>query len=298
MATQTPAVPSAVGGRLKTPVVRKRYRVKLSTMLAQAALISLSIMFIIPFFWLLTTSLKFDSQLFVWPPVWVPVPANWDNYVQGLTFFPFFLYLKNTMIICVMSVLGAMISTSMVAYGIARITWPGRNILFVLILATMMLPGQVTIIPLFIIFKNLGWVNSFKPLIIPHFFAPAFFVFLLRQFLMTIPTELSDAARIDGASELGIFLRIILPLTRPALATIGLFQFLNSWNDFLGPLIYLSDSDRYTLSIGLTMFKGQYGSYWGQMMAVTTVMTIPIIVLFFFTQRTFIQGITLSGIKG
>jgi len=287
-----------LAGSLHTTLHRQGRHIRPDAILTQVALVFLSLLFMVPFFWLITTSLKFDAQLFVWPPVWIPVPPNWDNYVQGLTFFPFLAYLRNTLTICLLAVVGAVFSTSMIAYGLARIPWPGRNVLFVIILGTMMLPGQVTIIPLFIIFKHLGWINTYKPLIVPHFFIGAFYVFLLRQFLMTIPTELSDAARIDGANELGIFLKVILPLVRPALATIGLFQFLNSWNDFLGPLIYLTDSDRYTLSLGLAMFKGQYGSYWGQMMAVTTVMTIPIIILFFFTQRTFIQGITLTGIKG
>jgi multiple sugar transport system permease protein len=185
-----------------------------------------------------------------------------------------------------------------VAYSLARIRWPGRNLLFAIIVATMIVPGQVTLIPLFLIFKELGWIDTLKPLIVPHFFGVPFFIFLLRQFFMTIPLELGEAAKIDGASEWQIYSRVMLPLAKPVLATVGLFTFLNTWNDFLGPLVFLSSQDNYTLSIGLAMFRGQYESLWGPLMAVTTVITVPVVIAFFFTQRLFIQGITLTGIKG
>jgi multiple sugar transport system permease protein len=220
------------------------------------------------------------------------------NYPAGLTFIPFAKYLLNTLLICALVVFGTLISCSLVAYGLARIRWRGRNGLFYVIIATMMLPFQVTMVPLFVVFARLGWVDTFLPLIVPAFFGNAFFIFLLRQFFLTIPDELADAARIDGCREWDIYWRIVLPLAKPALATVGLFAFMGTWNDYVGPLIYLSDASKYTLSLGLATFSSQYGSYPGMLMAVTAVMTIPIIILFFLAQRTFIQGITLTGIKG
>lgn len=223
---------------------------------------------------------------------------EWRNYTRGLTFIPFFQELKNTLIISLFSVLGTIISCSLGAYGLSKIDWKGKNTLFIIILSTMMLPAQVTMIPVFAIFAKLGWVDTFLPLIVPSFLGNAFFVFLLRQFFMGIPKELSEVARLDGCSEFDIYRRIIMPLSKPALATVGLFTFMAAWNDFMGPLIYLVNESKYTLSLGLAMFTGQYGSEYGMLMAVSTVVTIPIIVIFFFTQRTFVQGMTMSGIKG
>jgi multiple sugar transport system permease protein len=223
---------------------------------------------------------------------------NTYNYTDALNSFPFGRYLFNTLVICAISVTGTVLSCSLVAYGLACVPWRGREVLFWVMLATMMLPGQVTMIPLFLTFKQLGWINTILPLTVPAFLGNAFFVFLLRQFYRSIPPDLLDAARIDGASDLRIWGSIMLPLSRPALGVVALFTFLGSWNDFLGPLIYLVDDSKYTLSIGLTMFQGQYGGEWGQMMAMSLLMTLPIIVLFFFMQRSFIQGVKLAGIKG
>jgi|DewCreStandDraft_5_1066085.scaffolds.fasta_scaffold13391_2 multiple sugar transport system permease protein len=277
---------------------RRPWLYYLQRALAHLLLLTFSTMFIIPFLWLLSTSVKPESQIFVWPPVWIPQPITFEHYVNGLRFLPFGRFTLNSLIIALCSVVGSLLSCSLSAYGLARIRWPGRDLLFAVILATLMVPFQVRMVPLFIIFKTMGWIDTFLPLIVPHFFGNAFFIFLLRQFLMTIPRELSEAAKIDGASELATYWKVILPLTKPALATVALFQFLGSWDDFIGPLIYLSSQENYTVSLGLAMFRGQYGSYWGMLMAVSTVMALPIIVLFFFTQRTFIQGITLTGIKG
>lgn len=265
---------------------------------AHSALILLSAVFLVPLLWLITSSLKTDKQILRFPPEWIPSPLTFSNYPGGLTFIPFWRYLFNTTFICVLTVGGTLISCSLVAYGLARIRWRGRNVLFYIILGTMMLPFQVTMVPVFVMFAKLGWVDTFLPLIVPHFFGSAFFIFLMRQFFLTIPNELSEAARIDGCSEWDIYRRIILPLSKPVLATVGLFAFLATWNDYLGPLIYLADESKYTLSLGLASFSSQYGSYPGMLMAVTTVITIPIIALFFFAQRTFIQGITLTGMKG
>jgi multiple sugar transport system permease protein len=200
--------------------------------------------------------------------------------------------------IAVLSTIGALISCSMVAYSIARIPWPGRNILFIGTIATLMIPFQVTLIPLFLVFKRVGWVGGFLPLIVPHFFGDALYIFLLRQFFMTIPIELSEAARIDGAGEFRIYWAIILPLAKPALATVTIFEFIARWRDYLGPLIYLSDQNKYTLSLGLQQYSSQYGREWGLLMAASVLITLPIIILFFFLQKTFVQGVTLSGIKG
>jgi multiple sugar transport system permease protein len=263
-----------------------------------AVLLALTVLFAIPFYWLLSTAVKPDTEIFVFPPIWIPSPLQWSNFSNAFNFFPFVQYLVNTLIICVGTVAGTLISNSLVAYGLSRIQWPGRNIVFGLLLGTLLLPSQVTLIPLFILFVHMGWVDTYLPLIVPAFFGNAFFMFLLRQFFLTIPGELCDAVRVDGGSEWTIFTRIVLPLSVPVLATVALFAFINSWNDFLGPLIYLQTQSKYTLSIGLSMFLGSYGSQWSWLMAASAMVFIPIVVLFFFTQRTFIQGITLTGTKG
>jgi len=267
-------------------------------LVAHGVLIALSAVFLLPLVWLVTSSLKTDEQILKFPPEWIPRPLTFANYPKGLAFIPFGRYLLNTTIICLFTVTGTLLSCSLVAYGLARIRWRGRNALFYIILSTMMLPFQVTMVPIFVMFARLGWVDTFLPLIVPHFFGSAFYIFLMRQFFLTIPYELSEAARIDGCGEWDIYRRVVLPLSKPVLATVGLFSFLGAWNDYLGPLIYLSDEHKYTLSLGLASFSSQYGSYPGMLMAVTTVITVPIVVLFFFAQRTFIQGISLTGIKG
>jgi len=269
----------------------------LKTVLSHLALIALGVFFFLPFYWLVLTSLKSDQEVFKMPPVWVPKELLWGNFVRAVNYVPFFTYVQNTVLISVLSVVGSVASSSLVAYSFARIRWPGRDALFLILLATMMLPGQVTLIPVFAIFRSLGWVDTIKPLVAPHFLGTAFYIFMLRQFFMTIPFELSDAARMDGCTEWDIYRRVILPLSRPALATVGLFTFINAWNDFLGPLIYLNDERKATLSLGLQQFVSQHGAEWSLLMAASTLMTLPIIVLFFFAQRTFIQGITLTGVK-
>ena len=270
----------------------------LRELLAHVALLPAALIFLIPFFWMLSTSLKPDTQLYSYPPVWIPSPPNWLNYPNATTYITFWLYLRNTTIIAVGATIGALLSCSLVAYSLARINWPGRNVLFIFTVATLMLPFQVTMIPLFIVFKNLGWVGDFRPLIVPHFFGGALYIFLLRQFFMTIPMALSEAARMDGASEIRIYASIIMPLVKPALATVAIFEFIARWRDYIGPLIYLKDQSLYTLSLGLYEYSSQYGREWGLLMAASVMMTMPIVMLFFFLQKTFVQGITLTGIKG
>ena len=263
-----------------------------------AILTALALIYIFPFFWMIVTSVKPDKELVAWPPTILPHALQLRNYPDAFNYIPFFTYLKNTLLYCSGTVLGSILSCTLAAYGFSRIKWPERDKIFLLVLCTMMLPGQVTMIPVFIIFKKLAWVGTLKPLIIPSFFGAAFFIFLLRQFFMGIPFELTDAAKIDGCTELKIFYKIMLPLVKPAIATVALFQFLGAWNDFMGPLIYINEDVKYTLSVGLQMFVGRVGTQWGMLMAVSTVTTVPIIILFFFTQKTFIQGIAMTGIKG
>jgi multiple sugar transport system permease protein len=223
---------------------------------------------------------------------------EWSNYANGFKAFPFFLMLKNTLVICVLTVVGTALSCSLAAYGLACVEWKGREVLFWAMLATMMLPGQVTMIPLFQTFKSLGWINTILPLVVPAFCGNAFFIFMLRQFYRTIPASLMEAARIDGAGDLRIWATVVLPLSKAALAVVGVFSFIGAWNDFLGPLLYLMDDDKYTLAIGLARLQGQYSSDWGRMMAMSVVMTLPLVALFFLAQRTFVEGIKLGGVKG
>ncbi|MCD6289292.1 MAG: carbohydrate ABC transporter permease [Anaerolineae bacterium] len=268
-------------------------------------LITLAVSFLLPFFWMATSALKDDSQVYTFPPVWIPRPAHWNNFPDAWNFLPFNLYLFNTVVkYAVPSTIGTVLSSALVAYGFARIRWPGRDILFSICLMTMMVPGQVTLIPLFITFKKMGWVNTYLPLVVPAYFGNAYFIFMLRQFFRTIPLELSDAARIDGASEFAILFHVILPLVRPALAVVALFQFMWTWNDYFGPLIYVNIRPQWTLALGLEHLRNQATQVgtkvlaYPYLMAVSTIITLPIVLLFFFAQRTFIEGITLTGMKG
>jgi multiple sugar transport system permease protein len=223
---------------------------------------------------------------------------HWDNYTEAFERMDFLQNLRNTLFVCFSVVLGTVLSSALVAYSFSRIEWPGRDFLFVVVLSTMMIPYEVTLIPLFVLYRHIGWAGTFLPLIVPAFFGVPFYIFLLRQFFMGIPQDLSAAARIDGCNEFAIFRRIILPLSKPALATTALFQFLFEWGDFLNPLIFLQDDRQYTLAIALQQFQSMHESSWGPLMAMSTVITIPVIVLFFLAQRTFIQGITMTGLKG
>lgn len=260
------------------------------------------VVLMVPFGWMISTSLKTLQQAFAFPPTWIPSPIRWRNYPDSWNYMPFTLYLRNTVIITASSMLGQVTSASLVAYAFARMRAPGRDLLFMLVLSTMMLPAQVTMIPRFILFKYLGWFNTFKPLIVPFYFGGGpFAIFLLRQFYMTLPLELDDAATIDGCSRFGIFWRIILPLSKPALGTIAIFAFFWRWNDFMNPLIYLRSQHLRTLALGLTYFRDETGQTmipWNLLMAVSLLIALPCLLVFFFFQRVFVQGIALTGIKG
>jgi ABC-type glycerol-3-phosphate transport system permease component len=260
-----------------------------------------SVVMLVPFAWLLTSSLKTQTQMFRFPPVWIPDPIRWENYLEAMTILPFALYLRNTLLLVVLAEIGTLLSASLAAYGFARLRAPGRDVVFFAFLSTMMLPGVVLMIPSFVLFRTLGWVDTFLPFIVPTFFAGgpggALYVFLLRQFFRSIPGELSDAARIDGASELTIFARIVLPLAKPALATVAIFVFLREWNDFIGPLIYLNSPDLRTISLGLAAFRGLYTTQWHYLMAASTATTLAPVLVFFAAQKYFIRGIVMSGLK-
>lgn len=265
--------------------------------LVHLVLIAFAIVCAFPFAWMVLTALKPETQIFKEPTDWMPRPFEWHNFPEALTQKPFFLYFLNSLKICACSVCGTVLASSMVAYSLSKIPWKGRTLVFYSLIATMILPAQVTMIPSFMIFKWLGWVGTMLPLTVPPFLGTAFSIFLIRQFMMTIPNDLSDAARIDGCSELGIYWRIVMPLAKTALVTVGLFAFVGSWNDFLGPLLYLNDDRQYTLSLGLQSFLSQHNSEWGQLMAASSVVALPIVIIFFFAQRTFISGVVLTGSK-
>jgi multiple sugar transport system permease protein len=272
----------------------------LRTMLLYGSVIALSLIFAAPLLWMVSTSLKTDPQVYHVPPIWIPNPARWANYTEALTKRPFGLYTLNTLRYAFGVIIGALLSNTIVAYGFSRLRWPGRNLLFFICISAMMIPYQVRMVPLFLVFKKLDWINSYKPLIVPAFLGAPYYIFLLRQFFLTIPEELSDAARVDGSSEMGILLRIILPLAKPALATIALFQLLGAWEDYLGPLIYLNDEALYPIAIGLQQFRSQFQEalMWPYMMAASTAATLPVILIFFAVQRSFVEGITVTGLKG
>jgi multiple sugar transport system permease protein len=252
----------------------------------------LGLAFMAPFLWLISTSLKTNDQIVQAEPAWIPRPATLQNYLNAFNTVPLLEYGKNTLIVTLFSVFGALCSNTLVAYGFSRLQWRSREFFFILTLATLMLPFQVTMVPLFIMFSRLHWTNTYLPLIVPCFFGNAFYIFLLRQFFLGIPRELSEAARMEGASELQILWHIILPLAKPALFTVALFQFLFSWNDFLGPLIYLNDQSKFTLALGLANMQSAIGlSDFGMIMAAAVVTVAPVIFLFIFAQRYFIEGI-------
>jgi len=276
----------------------QRVRQKLGRAVAYTLAVIVAIGFLLPLFWMISSSLKPDYQVLEFPPRWLPDPVRWANYPEALTYVPFARYGLNTLFIAVMTIIGHILSCTVVAYAFARLRAPGKNVLFVILLATMMLPYPVTMVPIYVGFNKLGWVNSFKPLIVPAFFGSPFFIFLLRQFFLTLPPELEDAARVDGANILQILWHVILPISKPALATVAIFSFQASWNDFLAPLIYLHDQSKYTISLGLNFFRSSYDVRWGYLMAASLVTMLPVILVFFLAQKQFIRGITLTGMKG
>ena len=280
---------------------RKRKQGKipsLEVIFLYAFLIVLAILFILPIFYLFMGSFKAESELFRVPFKWLPDKFQFGNFINMFSSIPFFKYLKNTMIIVVCNIVGSLLSCSLVAYGFARLRWPGRDKVFILVLITMILPYQVTLVPLFLMFTKMKWIGTFLPLTVTCFFGNPFFIFLLRQFFTGIPQDISEAARIDGAGEFTIFSKLFIPMAKPALTTVAIFAFIRSWNDFLGPLVFLGKDELYTLSLAASMLKSNLDPNWSLLLALGAVMILPVLILFFVMQKYFIQGIAMSGIKG
>ncbi|MFD0693108.1 carbohydrate ABC transporter permease [Paenibacillus sp. GCM10027628] len=260
-------------------------------------LIFFSLLFLMPFYWLVSTAVKSPEEIYMFPPKWIPSAVHLENFVHAWTIQPFYEFLKNSLTVTILCNMGQLISSSMVAFGFARFRFKGRDVLFMILLATMMIPWDVTMIPLYMEFNLLGWINTLKPLIVPAWFGAPFFIFLLRQFLLTLPRELEESASIDGASAFGIYLRIFVPLMVPALILVSVFNMMDTWNDYLGPLIFLNDASKYTLTLGLAQFRGMFGVDMTSIMAVTTLICIPPLFIFFLAQRHIVQGIANTGIK-
>ncbi len=264
-----------------------------------AILCLVSFTMLLPFAWMLSTSFKHPGEIFLQPARWIPREPRWENYVEAMSALPFGRMYVNTTIITVTATIGQLLSASMVGFGFARLRAPGRDVLFLLLISTMLLPEQVTMIPQFIIFQMLGMVDTWAPLILPSWLGVyAFYIFLCRQFFLTLPLELDDAAKIDGAGYFTIYWRIILPLSKPVLASVGVFSFLYRWNDFLHPVIYLTDQQKYTLSLGLALFRDYSGIQWHWLMAASIMTMLPCLVVFFVAQRLFVSGIATTGLKG
>lgn len=273
------------------------------TAVLYVTLIALAVTFMLPFYWTIITSLKSPDEINVFPPAWLPAVPQWFNYVEVWQVVPYGHFVMNSVTVAVLGVIGQVGTATVVAYGFARFRFPGRDFLFLLTLGTLILPAEVLLVPTFLLFKYLGWLNTLAPLIVPYYFGGgAFFIFLLRQFFLSLPRDFDEAAKIDGAGPLKILWTVLVPLSKPALATAAILSFLARWNEFLQPVIYLNSPDRLTLAVGISYFQLQ-GSLGGKpltqlLMAAALMMALPCIVLFFVGQRYFVQGITLSGIKG
>jgi multiple sugar transport system permease protein len=251
-----------------------------------------------PFIWMVLSSLKTEPEIFIFPPRWLPAAPQWSNYIRVMEAMPFGWFIYNSFKISILGVIGQLLSCSLAAYAFARIRFPGREAVFMVWLACLMIPYQVTLIPQYLLFRNFGWLDTHYPLFLPHFFGGVFGTFLLRQFFLTIPNELEDAAVIDGSSRFGIYWRIFLPLAKPALATLAVFIFMSQWNNLLGPVVYLNTYEKMTLTVGLAFFRGQYTTQWALLMAGAVISVIPIIILYAVAQQYFVRGVVLSGLKG
>ncbi|MDK4360494.1 carbohydrate ABC transporter permease [Enterococcus faecium] len=268
---------------------------QLKKMLSYVLMTIIGIILLIPLLWMVFTSLKPMEEIVRYPPTFFPEKIVWENYLDTIAAFPFWRYARNTLFITVLVVIGNVLSNSFIAYGFAKLDFPGKKLMFALVLSTMMIPGFVTMIPQYVLFSKIGWVGTYLPLIVPSFFGNAFNIFLMRQFYLSINNELIEAAEIDGANHLYIWSHLMLPLTKPALITIAINSFNAAWNDFLGPLLYIQDQEKYTLQIGLQVFQNQATTQWNYLMAGATLVLIPTILLFFFAQRYFIEGMDLTG---
>lgn len=294
MATHTKSHRPSLAGS----ILGLRRRRQMNTLFGYTVLSVLAAVFMIPLYWMFSTSLKTPQQTFAIPPQWIPDPAQWSNFSAVFDEVPFARFYVNTLFLVIMNIIGQLFAVTLVAYGFARLRFPGRGILFLLMLSTLMIPSQVTLVPRFVMFSKLGMINSYYPLILPSFTGSPFLIFLVRQYMMSIPYDLDEAAYMDGASRLRVFWHIILPLTRPALVLVTVFTFIDVWNDFLQPLIYLNDPDMFTISLGLSFFQGARETNWNLLMAASMLAMLPPLILFFFAQRKLIGGISIEGLKG
>jgi multiple sugar transport system permease protein len=283
---------------MPAPKMKRSHLLRVPWLLYVVAIL-LSVTFLFPLFWMASTSLKSMEQAYAFPPVWIPNPVQWDNYAKIFTELPFLTFTFNSILITVLNTLGVVLSSAVVAFGFSRLRAKGRDFLFILLISTIMLPSQVILVPTFILFKYLKWINTILPLVVPAYFGGgAFNIFLLRQFFMTIPFEYDEAAIMDGASRWTIFWRIMLPLSKPALATVAVLNIVAVWTDFFGPLIYLNDLNKMTLAVGLSFLRGQHSAVLTLLMAGGMFTTLPILIVFFLAQRYFVEGIQLGGLKG
>jgi multiple sugar transport system permease protein len=289
------------------PPGRRFRRTLMRSILPRIVLIVFALIFVAPFYWMVASALKSVEEGVAFPPTLVPQAWRWQNFIDAINYIPFGLYALNSLIITVGATVGAVLSNTLIAYGFSRIQWPGRNVLFYVCVATIFLPYPVVLVALFDIFSKLpsfgiqgshSWINTFLPLIVPAFFGNPFYIFLMRQFMMGIPRELSDAARVDGASELQTFWNVILPLTKPAVTVIGILAAVAAWNEFLLPLLYLQENEKYPLAIGLAFFTSEHDVAYNLLMAASTLIVLPVVVVFVLAQRFFIEGITVGGVKG
>ena len=276
----------------------RRVQQQVGSVAAHTFMILLATIFLIPLFWLASTALKDRAQTWIFPPRWIPDPFVWTNFRGVFETAPFGRFLQNTLVIIFWNIVGSVLSTTLVAYGFARLRFPGRDALFMLMISTMMIPYPVTLIPTFLLFKILGWLNTYLPLTVPAFTGGAFFIFMMRQYMMTIPLELDNAARIDGCNRFQVLFRILMPICKPPLTLVTVFSFLGVWNDFLGPLIYLNDSEKYTLAIGLNLLRSRFDTDWNLMMAAALMSVVPVLILYFLAQLHIIGGIASVGLKG
>lgn len=286
------------GDGVGQPLLSVRLQRFIGTVLTYSVLTALAFFFMIPLFWMMSTALKTRWEVFTYPPQWIPTLPQWQNFGEVFQRVTFLRYAANTTLLVLANVLGQLVAVPLAAYAFARLRFPGRDTIFFIVIATMMVPSQATMIPLFAIFQKLNLVNTYWPLILPAFGGGAFFIFLLRQYMKTLPRDLDDAARIDGAGTWGILYRVLLPLCKPPLVILVVYTFRDVWNDFLHPLIYLNDSSRFTLQLGLAFFRGRFDVEWNLLMAATLMTVVPLLVVYFLVQEQLIGGVASVGIKG
>jgi multiple sugar transport system permease protein len=282
----------------KKPLMKKKTRDLLNKILGYLVLTVIALIFMVPLLWMISTSLKERWDIFAYPPTWVPKVAQWGNYLEIFDKYPLGRFMLNSLFLVVVNTASQLLVVPIVAYGFARLRFPGKKIIFIMLLVTMMLPGHIKLIPLYSLYTKLGWIDTYWPLVVPSFFGDSFFIFLMVQYMKTLPKELDDAARIDGAGTWGILYKILLPLCVPPLTIVTVFSFLWNWNEFMHPLIFLNTFEKFPIGVGLAFFRGRYSTEWNLFMAATLVTILPVLVIYFFSQDKLIGGIASVGLKG